>query len=91
MKALGRKARASSPDNFQNTLQGLPNQSRAVVYNLNISFEGRPKIFLMTSNPTMPLFNPPGDTVQKAWVTPHKAKTGNFECLPLVSSANPDL
>ena len=91
MNALGRKARASGADNFQNTLQGLPDQSRALGLHLKYLIRQSPKIFLMTSNPTMPLFNPPGDTVQKAWVTPHKAKTGNFECLPLVSSANPDL
>jgi hypothetical protein len=60
------------------------------VYTLNISFERRP-MFLMTSNPTIPLNDPPEDTVQRAWVTLHKQKLNFFECLHPVSSANPDL
>lgn len=91
MNALGRKARASGADNFQNTLQGFPDQSRAMGLHLKYLIRKSPKIFLMTSNPTMPLIGPLEDTVQKAWVPPHKVKTGSFECLLPVSSANPNL
>jgi hypothetical protein len=91
MNAFGRKARAPGADNFQNSLQGLPDHSRATGLRLKYPIRKPPNIFLMTSNPTIPLNDPPEDTVQRAWVTLHKQKLNFFECLHPVSSANPDL
>jgi hypothetical protein len=61
MNALGRKVQASGAVKYQNTLQGLSDCSRAMGLHFKYLIRMSPNIFLMTSNPTVPLIDLLGD------------------------------